>query len=335
MHAADPFAGLDAIYTRLRPAHARARKPAELEPDAPARMRQMWEATGVSEATGALRTRAQSEAELAELFKGWAAAPVNRKAWGPDAAAFRRGVPERVRVLKTGTGGVFLSDETGTEDDPPVLLMKPDQGRLLRYHDRYTEWQIWRGLGLAASIREAQHYPPGVPDGQQILKEAYPPGLYAMGDGIWWLHMPALSPQADRPVNSRPVLYASARHYLEFLLGLPVEKQGQFTVPKSAVFEIVKPEPINLAKGAPPGFRVASQADARRQATGWFQAIGPVGDTLVWLLMREKSDLMVGFDPAARDQVRAWLTSQGLEVTREQPLKQPKGADTNPGLSGW
>jgi hypothetical protein len=64
--------------------------------------------------------------------------------------------------------------------------------------------------------------------------------------------------------------------------------------------------------------------------TGWFQAIGPVGDTLVWLLMREKGDLTVGFDPAARDEVRAWLEGLGVKISREQPLET-----TKPALSGW
>lgn len=324
------FEGLDAIYAQLRPTHANGKKPAALEPDAPARMRQMWEATGVSDATGAFRSRADSEAELARVFAEWAAAPVNRKAWGADAAAFRRALPERVRLLRVATSGIAVTDETGPQDDPPVLLMRPDEGPLVRYHDRYTEWQIWRGLGLAASIREAKHQPIASLEYRQILKDAYPPGLYALAPRIWWLHMPPFPRDAEIPVNPRPVLYASAREYLEFLLGLSVEQQAFFSLPKSSVFEVTKPDPINLAQGAPDGFRVSKRADARGPETGWFQAIGRVGDALVWLVMRENSDLTVGFDPAARDRVRAWLEGLGVPIARERPLKTPAS-----GITGW
>src|SRR6185312_4216470 len=296
------FQELDSIYARLQPAHATGKRPAALEPDAPSKMREMWEATGVSDATGRLRTRAESEDELAAIFRKWAAAPVSRSAWGANEAAFRRALPDRVRVLRTGTSGVVVSDETRGESDPPVLLMKPGKSPLVRYHDRYTEWQIWRGLGLAADDRETSYHPMGPIDGQQILKEAYPPGLYAMADGIWWLHMPPFPEDAEIPVKPRPVIYASAKAYLQFLLALPVEKQALFTLPKSSVFEVTQPGPINLAKTAPDGFRVSKRADDRGPETGWFQAIGRVGDAFVWLVMRENSDLTVGFDPGARDQ---------------------------------
>jgi hypothetical protein len=324
------FEDLDALYTQLCPTHRTGKRPAELEPDAPAKVRQLWEATGVSEATGRFRTRAQSEEDLAKTFRDWAAAPVNRSVWGPDEAAFRRALPDRIRLLRVGTSGVAVSDETGTQDDPPVLLMRPNKRPLVRYHDRCTEWEIWRGVGIAASIREARYYPTGAIDGQPILKDAYPPGLYAMADRIWWVHMPPFPKEAEVPANSRPLIYASAREYLEYLLKLPVEKQGLFTMPKSSVFEVTEPDPIDLSKAPPKGFRVSNRADARRPVTGWFQAIGPVGDTLVWLLMREKGDLTVGFDPAARDEVRAWLEGLGVKISREQPLET-----TKPALSGW
>ncbi|HXU61935.1 MAG TPA: hypothetical protein VN962_09560 [Polyangia bacterium] len=330
--ATNPFEALDAIYAQLRPAHATGKKPAPLEPDAPSRMREMWEATGVSDATGIFRSRADSEAELARIFAEWVAAPINRKAWGADAAAFRRALPARLRLLRVATSGIAVSDETGDQDDPPVLLMKPDESPLVRYHDRYTEWQIWRGLGLAASIREAKHQPLASIERRQILTDVYSPGLYELAERIWWLHMPPFPQDAEMPVNPRPVLYASAREYLEFLLGLTVEQQAYFSLPKSAVFEVTEPGPINLAQGegAPDGFRVSKRADDRGPDTGWFQAIGRVGQALVWLVMREKSDLTVGFDPAARDRVRAWLEGLGVAIARERPLKTPAS-----GITGW
>jgi len=324
------FRELDAIYARLQPGHAAGKKPAQLEPDAPGRMREMWEATGVSEATGKLRTRAESEEELAGIFRKWAAAPVSRSAWGADAAAFRRALPERLRVLRTGTAGVVVSDETGGADDPPVLLMKPDRSPLVRYHDRYTEWQIWRGLGLASGDRQAHYHPFGAADGQAILKEVYSPGLQLIADGLWWLHVPPFPRDAEIPVNPHPLIYASAKAYLEFLLGLPVEKQALFTLPKASVFEVTNPGPINLAHGAPEGFRVSDRADDRGPVTGWFQAIGRVGGAFVWLVMRENSDLTVGFDPAAGAQVRAWLDGLGVPIARERPLKVPSS-----GVTGW
>jgi hypothetical protein len=326
----NPFEQVDAIFTQLHPGHAPQKKAPALEPDAPAKLRELWEATGVSEATGKLRTRAESEDELAQIFRDWAVAPVNRGAWGADAAAFRRALPERVRLVSKRSSAVVVTDESAGADDPPVLAMRADHSPLVRHHDRYTEWQIWTGLDRVASVRETKYFPHGSSNGRQILADVYRPGLYEIADRIWWLHMPPFARDLGVPVNSKPVIYASAREYLDFLVALPPDRQGLFGLPRGSNFEVRDPGPINLARQAPAGFRVCNSADFRRRETGWFHGIGRVGDTWVWLVMRENGELTVGFDPAGAEQVRAWLASQGVKVTGERPL-----TDATPGLSGW
>src|SRR5690606_35264969 len=138
---------LDALLSELCPQHRTTKKGVELEPDAPERMRRVWEALGESEATARLRVlrREESRAALERVFSDWAAEPrslTSPAAPVPSTRSRRELVPRRVveRVRSDG------------------LVAPRSMGRGAQSHPRSRQRaDLRRRIGVEELARRAPH----------------------------------------------------------------------------------------------------------------------------------------------------------------------------------
>lgn len=336
----NPFQGVDEILAALHPRHAATKQPAELEPDAPERIQQIWQAIGLSDFTRGLslrpRTWAESEAELAPILERWSETPKSRAVWGATGGAIREALPGRLRVLKAFAEKIIVTDESTGLPDPPVLVVRSEARRVLRYCEAYTEWLIWELVTIVAQTRLTGYNRLAQLPSTRILAEVYPVGMYQLADRVWWMEMPKFDLTDGIPTIQTTVFYASLEAYSGFVSGLPEEKRAFMREPQGERCWLRDPGPLDLTKGTPEGFRrMASVGHDGRPESG-IRAIGRVGSWLVWIGMVPKGDMAVKFDPAAHEEVSSWLKSLGLKVKQTEPLfLRVKGKRVGHDYYGW
>lgn len=336
----NPFQGLDEILTTLYARHGGDKKVADLEPDAPERYRQIWQAVGLSDFTRDLglraRTRATSEDELLPILRGWTEAPKPRAVWGESVEAIRKALPARLRLIQTSAKRIGILDETTKLPDPPVLMVQAESNRVLRWCETYTEWLTERLLGIVAQVRMTGYNQLAALPATQILDEAYPLGMYQLADRIWWMKRPRLNPEVERPTIGDFVFYTSLEAYSAYVFALTDEQRAFMREPPGEVSWLRKPGALDLTKGTPEGFRPMAEVDfSGRPGTG-IRAIGRVGSRFVWLGMVAKGDMAVTFNPDAHAEVSSWLEGLGLKVKQNIPLRPwVNGARVGHDYFGW
>jgi hypothetical protein len=337
----NPFQGLDSILAALCPRHGGDKQAAELEPDAPERIQQIWRALGLSELTRGLsvrpRTRAESEKELLPFLQRWSETPKSRAVWGESVEAIRKALPERLRVVQAASDEkLTITDESAGLVDPPVVQVQSESRRVLRYCDTYSEWLIWRLVRTVAQTRLAAYNRLAELPSKRIVDDAYPPGMYQLADRIWWMEMPKFDPEAELPPIQTTVFYASLEDYSAYVFSLPEEKRAFMRTPHTELCWLRAPGPLDLTEGTPEGFRPMTSVGFDGRPEKAIRAIGRVGAWFVWLGMVARGDIAVGFDPAARAEVSGWLESLGLKVKQTIPLDiRLKGKSVGHDYFGW
>lgn len=320
-HGKNPFREVDAVLATLHPRHTRTKRAPLLEPVAPARLRQLWEAIGVSDATRALglplMTRDESEGALGHIFKAWDASPRDRGAWGGGAEAFRAALPACVRLVRHWKDEIAVTDESGDDPDPAVLVMRENRRPLLTWCRHYTEWLLWRLLGAVARTRRVD-FPDGLP-GARLLVDGYPPGLRRVAEGIWVIERPKFT-RPDEEEQPAFLFYSSMTGYSEHVMAQRGSKIGLYPEPLGHRFWVRAPGPLDLFRGTPDGFRVFTRLDLDGQTSKAQSAIGRAAGTIVFLGMLDRGELSVKIDPRARVGVLAWLKGLGVKPHREEPL---------------
>jgi hypothetical protein len=336
----NPFDGLAAILAALCPQRAASKLPAELEADAPERLRQIWQAIGLTELTGETsfrpRTRTASEEELAPILEQWSKSPKARAVWGQSAEAIRKALPERLRVVQALPERIGITDESTGLADPPVLMIRSETRRTLRWCETYTEWLTWKLLGVVAQVRLTGYNRLADLPSTRILDEAYPLGMYQLADRIWWMEKPRLDPEAEDPVIGTMAFYASVEDYSAYVFGLPEAKRAFMREPRGERCWLHDPGPLDLSKGTPEGFRPMPTVGYDGRPERGMRAIGRVGSWFVWLGMVADGDMAVRYNPAAHDEMSSWLNSLGLKVKQTEPLfLRVKGKKVGHDYYGW
>lgn len=318
------FEGLDAILAVLVPRHATTKQAVKLEPDAPERLRQIWEAVGISDFTRELevrpRTARESEEELAIELRRWAETPKIRAVWGKTVEGIRKALPKHLRVVRVLPKQLGVTDEDTRVPDPPVLMLRVEERKALRWCGSYSDWLIWRLVRAAARKRLTGYNKRARLPATQILEQAYPPGMYQLADRIWWMEMPKFSPKAEQPTIVTTLFYASIDDYLTYAFGLTDQQRAFLSKPQGEVWWLRSPGKLDLTHGAPEGFRAMGHIGYDGKPENSVRAIGRVGSSLVWLEMVPKGDMAVTFNPTAREQVSSWLEGLGLAVKQKIPF---------------
>ena len=336
----NPFDELEAILSALNPRHKESKRAAELEADAPERIRQVWQAIGLSDFTRDLsvrpRTRGQSEEELASILGRWSQTPKTRAAWGATAEAMRGALPDRLRIVRALTEEVGITDESAQLADPPVLLVRSESRPALRWCETYTEWLIWRLVSIVAQKRSTGYRKLVDLPATQVLREGYPVGMFRLAEGVWWMEMPRLSREAEDPVIRTMVFYASLESYSTFVFDLPEEQRAFMANPPSEVWWLRDAGPLDLTKGTPDGFRAMGTTGYDGKPEKGMRAVGRVGKWLVWIGGVAKGDWAVNFNPDGREEVSNWLDRLGLKVKQKIPLTlRVNGKNVGHDYYGW
>jgi hypothetical protein len=336
----NPFDGLDTILAALSPHHVGSKQTADLEPDAPERLRQIWQAIGLTELTRETsfrpRTRAASEEELAPILEQWSKSPKARAVWGESVEAIRKALPERLRVVQALSERIGITDESTGLADPPVLMLRSETRRALRWCETYTEWLTWKLLGVVAQARLAGYNRLADLPSTRILDEAYPLGMYQLADRIWWMEKPRLDPEAEDPVIGTMIFYASLEEYSAYVFGLPEAERAFMREPRGERCWLRDPGSLDLTSGTPEGFRAMPTVGYDGRPERGIRAIGRVGSWFVWIDMVAGGDLALRYDPAAHDEVSSWLNSLGLKVKQTEPLfLRVKGKKVGHDYYGW
>lgn len=324
----DALIELDELSSELCPRHRTTKNAVELEPDAPERMRRVWEALGDSEATARLRVlrREESRAALERVFSDWAAEPRSLTAWNAkgDTKAYFDVLPARYRLVLARSDEVVITDETGTTDDPPVLVMRKTVSPIVTECASYVPWLIWELLRTVTVSRRSRYNRHSEIRGERVLCGLYPQ-MERLAEGVYWMAMPELLRTDVVPQSRSPIFYRTLGDYFRWVLGLSEDEIRFAWAPEEAmVFVISPPGPWDLWKQTPEGFRRFHPTDGvgKVQENAW-EAVGRVGDVFLWLHLRKRSkELLVRFDLRKEDDVRAIVGQYELKIKDVQPMHE-------------
>jgi hypothetical protein len=322
----EDLAALDELVAELCPHHRVTRRPIELEPDAPERMRRLWAVLGHSHATAKLRplTRAESRAALEQIFADWYAEPRSRSVWAPEGGpeAYFAALPERCRLLRPGRDEIDLTDETGAVDDPPVLVMRKRRPPIITERRSYVEWLIWELVTTVTRSRWARYDGHSGIRGERLVPSLYPT-LERLGEGVYRIRMPEHLRTDSIPAYPDVVVYPTLGHYFRWVLALPDEQLRFVNAPEAMTFEVRLPGAWDLTEAAPDGFRRFHPMDNGRVREDFWEAVGQIGDVYLWLFMSARSDeLFVSFDPRKEDEVRAILAAHNLRIKHVDRIRE-------------
>lgn len=325
---------LDALLSELCPQHRTTKKGVELEPDAPERMRRVWEALGDSQATAEVRlsSREESRAALERVFEEWFAEPRSRSVWATEGGAegYFRALPARYRLLLASTDEIVITDETGATGDPPVLVMRKTQPPILVECRSCVNWWIWKLLATVTRSRNATYNVHSGIRGERLLRSLYPQ-IERLGDGVYWMKMPERLRTDFVPSRTARIFYRTLGDYFQWVLGLPDEQIRFTSAPEAMTFTVSPPGVWDVWKKAPEGFRRfqpvgtdGKVSEIRREG------VGRIEDVYLWLSRVDGDrNLFVSFDPRKEKEVRAIVDAHKLKIKTVR--RMPKDYDAY----GW
>jgi len=312
------LAGLLDSFSRYHRDHKR---PCRLEPDAPAAVRELWEAVGYSPILGDLPPEREAGLQpLAKVFDEWFWQAESRDAWGVGEA---RGVPfdrlpARFRVVSDSVWGLALTDESAGADDPPVVEFSERHPEPKVEHPSYLRSTIVDLLYRAAGRRRVEASWLAELPGPRPLAPLFPE-LVQIGDGIYAVY------QLKDGAHARFTfaVFGSYDGYFDFVAGLPDEHFRTFEAPPGHTFNFAVVPALDILKGALPELRLGPPTPGAPDRR-W--AVGRIDGIRAWL--SQTKGLKWGqltVHPEHRKHLRAWLKAHGAAIESET---KPDGGNT-------
>jgi hypothetical protein len=314
---------LDAVCPR----HRQQKRPLLLEPDAPRALSAFFEGVGFSEAVGAggeqpqqwRPTREASREWLRRTFETWFGENAEvRDAWGVErddfSAAWKR-LPAKTRILHPNSTTPFLTDETTSAEDPPLVELKLARGTLKPQPEPAVAHLIRATWSRVMSGRFATLVNTPL-EGEQVLAPLFP-DFYRLAEGVWGLQRaPGSAPNARGKLWR--LYYDDFERYIDFVLRQSDERLPRFFEPRGQRFELrLTPrwDPEHLAE---PHFRRFTNRSEGLAVRDFFQAVGHIDGMGVWL-QRARHELSMGLIVAPRnfEAMRAWIERNGLEFEED------------------
>lgn len=318
------LAGFSAWLDAYAPRHGALRTPVHLEPDAPAGVRELWDAVGWSDAlleTRPERTFADPGAE--KVIRGWFADARVRERWGvasPREAmeVVRTKLPKKHRFVRAVSTKVFFTDEDAGTADPPVLDLDAS-GVVSAAWPSYVQMIVWQACRRVASERSTEVAAP-VPSAAGALRPFAPAysGCWELADGVWGLEpSPARRAGAVAADASWSVLYQSPARYFRYVLGLPDEELRRHFVGTSCLHYLAVKDGKRLDPQHPsvPSFRGYTSPCGPKGETTLFRGLAEVDGLRLWLESRSGAEgAFVYAEPEQLAEVKAFLKREKMTV---------------------